>query len=297
MEIAMSAAVAKRKCNESWITPSGSRRREVLARYRHLREISRRRQGEAVDFLSHDAVSLHARRIGLAFGRARILKQASDPTYTFDLLLEASDLAYAVDLALHTAPPGRIRVIDRYSRTTQVAPDSDEALMLMAMRNSSFTIIRVERVHATAGLIVEDVYRRKQIWLVDEAMERSVPRGLVIATRLYTPESFSMTAGVGLPLDPGMLRDMLDDVPQLDRNQLEGVVNDYRFMEAVYRIAIERGVTERIGYKDPLGGARPDGMRPSVQRPSREAPSSNLQAGRACSRVPAGLFGLWAKHR
>jgi hypothetical protein len=37
------------------------------------------------------------------------------------------------DLAIHTAPPGRSRVIDRYARSAQLPPGSDEALMLEAM--------------------------------------------------------------------------------------------------------------------------------------------------------------------
>jgi hypothetical protein len=229
------------------------RRADVLARYRHLRATNRRLQRDAVAFLSQDAVSLQVRRLGLAFGRTQGLDQRDAPTFAFDLLLEAGDLIYAVDLALHTAGPGRSRPIDRYARMTRSSPDSDEALMLMAMRNSSFAVIRVERVHAVAGLVVTDVHRQKEIWLVDEAMERTIPRGMVIATRLLTTESFSMTAGVALPLDARMLRDMINDVPQLDRDQLLEVVNDVRFMETVYRIALERGVTERVRYQDPLG--------------------------------------------
>jgi hypothetical protein len=41
-------------------------RSEVLVRYRHLREISGRHHDEAINFLSHDAVLHHVRRLGLA---------------------------------------------------------------------------------------------------------------------------------------------------------------------------------------------------------------------------------------
>jgi hypothetical protein len=233
----MTAAVTKRENNTSRVTASApSRRAEVLARYRHLRAINKRLQREAVNFLSHDAVSLHARRLCLALGRTLVLDQADDPTYVFDFLLDqVDDLAYAIDLALHTALPGRTRAVDRYARTARVALDSDEALMLMAMRNSRFTIIRVERAHKAAGLVVTDVYRQNELWLVDVGMELTIPRGALIATRLYTPELFSMTAGITLPWDIEMLRDVVDDVPQLDRNRLEEAVNDGRFIEAVYR--------------------------------------------------------------
>jgi hypothetical protein len=244
-------AVAKRDEKTSRITASiPSRRADVRARYRHLRAINRRLQRDAVNFLSHDAVSLHARRLGLPFGRTRVTAQFDNPTYAFDLLLEATDLVYAFDLALHTASAGRTPAIDHFARMTKFAPDSDEALMLMAMRNPNFTIIRVDRVHPAAGLVVTDMYRRKEIWLVDEAMERSISRGMIIATRLYTLESFSMTAGVALPLDAEMLRDMIDDMPQLDHDQLVEAVDDFRFVETVYRIGLARGVTKRFRYQD-----------------------------------------------
>ena len=39
-----------------------------------------------------------------------------------------------VDLAIYTAPPRRSRAIDRYAKSAQLPPGSDEALMLEAMR-------------------------------------------------------------------------------------------------------------------------------------------------------------------
>jgi hypothetical protein len=139
--------------------------------------------------------------------------------------------------------------------------------MLMAMRNSNFAVIRVERVHAIAGLVATDVHRQKEIWLVDEAMERTIPRGMVIATRLFTPESFSMTAGVALPLDARMLRDMIDDVPQLDRDQLVEMADDRRFMETVYRIALERGARRGSCTKTrPTPGVTPASAHPLPHR-------------------------------
>jgi hypothetical protein len=92
VEIAMSVAVLKREENTSPVTASAPLRRlDVLARYRQLRATNRRLQRDAVNFLSQDAVSLQACRLGLALGRTPALEKADNPTYAFDLLLEAGD--------------------------------------------------------------------------------------------------------------------------------------------------------------------------------------------------------------
>lgn len=92
----------------------------MLTRYRHLREISKLHHSGVLGFLSRDAVLQQARRLGLASAR------------TF-LLDSMDELTLAFDLAVHTAPAGRSRAIDRYARSGLVPRGSDEALMLEAM--------------------------------------------------------------------------------------------------------------------------------------------------------------------
>ena len=112
-------------------------RAEVLTRYRHLREISKQHHSAALDFLSKDAVISQARRLGLAQGKTLVLDSMDD-------------LNLAFDLAIHTAPKDRSRAIDRYARAARLAPESDEALVLEAMRRARFSIISFERRHAVA---------------------------------------------------------------------------------------------------------------------------------------------------
>ena len=238
----MASAVARRDENTLDADMPMPSRAEVLARYRHLREVSKQHHCEAMNFLSDDAVLHHARRLGLASGR------------TF-LLDDFSDMTYPLDLAIHTAAAGRTRAIDRYARSVSLVPGSDEAVVLQAMRNARFALIRVLRRHETAGLIIADLFRRNEVWLVDEGMERSFSEGRLMATRLYTPDSFSMTAGVGVLFDVELLEDLICEVPQLTRKRPEAAVDDRRFAEAVYRLALERGLTEQLVYADPVAEA------------------------------------------
>jgi hypothetical protein len=162
-----------------------------------------------------------------------------------------SELTLAFDLAIHTAPVDRSRAIDRYARSAQLAPESEEAQMLRAMREAKFALVRFERRHELAGVIVRDLLRDTEHWLVDEGLEISIPDGSVLATRLVTPDRFSMTAGVAVPSNIEVLKYVLAEVPHLGRKTTREVVDDRRFAEAIYRIAIADGTMERIEYKDP----------------------------------------------
>src|SRR5260370_14935361 len=175
-------------------------RGELLARYRHLREISQRHLSDAMKFLSQDAVMHHARRLRLTFGKTLIVDNMDELTLVFDL-------------AIHTAPDGRSRGIDRYARSSRFAAGSDEALMLEAMRNSRFAVVLVQRRHPSVGLIVTDLFRNTELWLVDEGLEISLPAGAAFATRCYAPDDFVMTAGVGMPVDLDLLVSAVESVP------------------------------------------------------------------------------------
>ncbi len=214
-------------------------RAEVLTRYRHLREISKQHHSAALDFLSKDAIISQARRIGLAQGKTLVLDSMDD-------------LNLAFDLAIHTAPKDRSRAIDRYARAARLAPESDELLVLEAMRRARFSIISFVRRHPVAGLIVKDLFRGVEVWLVDEGLESSLPDGAALATRLYTPEHFAMTAGILVPLDLELIEDAIAGTPQLLRKGYEEVIDDRRFAEAIYRVALASGLMEQVAYQDTI---------------------------------------------
>ncbi|HJR20402.1 MAG TPA: hypothetical protein VJ822_02200, partial [Dongiaceae bacterium] len=130
-------------------------RDQVLARYRRLRELGKQHHSKALDFLSRDAVLQQARRLGLAHGRTFVLDSMDELTLAFDL-------------AIHTAPAGRSRAIDRYARSARFPEGSDEAILLEAKRNARFAILTVQDRHPAAGLLVTDSVRGTELWLMDE---------------------------------------------------------------------------------------------------------------------------------
>ena len=215
-------------------------RAEIIDRYRRFRAVSTRHNSGALERLSSEALMEQARRLGIARGRT--------------LILGAEDeLALVFDLALYGRQGGRKRLLDRYAASQRLAQNSDEARVLDAMLAARFALLRVERRHPEVGLIVSDLMREEELWLVDEGMEASAPVGLKMATRVYSPGDFHMTAGVFVPLAGLLLMSALERRPLLLRMGLDEALEDRRFAEAIYREAIRAGVMERVRLQDPPG--------------------------------------------
>ena len=230
-------ALARREYNALENDNLPQSRDAVLARYRQLRDISVRHHHEVLKFISDEALLRQARRLGLARGKTLILD-------------DLEEMNYLCDLAIHTAAAGRSRAIDRYAASARLAARSDEALVLDAMRAARFSILVIERRHETAGLIATDVFRRAEVWLVDIGLESSMPDGAMMATRLFAPEQFAMTAGVNVPFDLDLIQDLYAELPRrLGQTKLTAVVDDWRFAEAIYRIALASGIRDRVSYQ------------------------------------------------
>ena len=212
-------------------------RDEVLARYRHLRAISTRHHTEAMRFFSRPALLEQARHLGLTAGKTLAAESVDELTLAFDL-------------AIHTARPGHSRAIDRYAGGAAFRPGSDEALVLEAMCQARFSVWRVERRREPAGLVVQDLLRRDEVWLVDEALERSAPEGMAAAMRLCTPDAFAMTCGVIVPVDRELLEEVLAEVLPRVRSAPDHVANDRRFATAIYRTAVAAGLMARVGFEE-----------------------------------------------
>jgi hypothetical protein len=234
----MAAAALARQQPAPKVLPALQTREEIIRRYRHLREISRRINDGLVELVPPSAIIKQARRLGLTHGRTLLLD-------------DIDQMAFLFDLAIYTAPPDRTRAIDRYARAARFQPESDDARVLDAMRNARFVLGTIERRHETAGLVMRDLLRETDLWLVDEALERSIADGAALVTRVFTPDEFSVTCGVMMPVDRMILEDAFDDVlPRLKNHTPEEICNDRRFAETIYRTAMAHGVMDEIGFQE-----------------------------------------------
>jgi hypothetical protein len=60
-----------------------------------------------------------------------------------------------------------------------------------------------------------------------------------------------MTAGVNVPFDPNIIDDLVAELPRHLRGRpVAEIIEDRRFAEAIYRVALASGTMERIKYQD-----------------------------------------------
>ena len=133
---------------------------EIMDRYHCLRAVSTRHHSGALGCLSRQAILERAKHLGLAYGQTLVAESEEEMTLLFDL-------------AIYTAKRGRSRAIDRYAKSVMLQPGSDEALTLDAMCQARFSLWRIERRHETAGVIVADLLRDRETWLLDQGLAHS----------------------------------------------------------------------------------------------------------------------------
>ena len=211
-------------------------RTQILTRYRHLRQISKELHQAVLDVVAPKVVLDWAKRLGLARGRTVLLESEQE-------------MILAEDLAIYLAKPGRSHPLDRYTQAARIPPGSDEAIVLEAMRRAQFSLWRIERRHETVGLVLRDLLRGEEIWLVDEALERSARPGLEMAARLLQPEGFAMTARVVVPVTPDLMEEAFTRAPALRRVQGDALARDPHFAIGIYRAAVATGAMNAVRFK------------------------------------------------
>lgn len=208
----------------------------ILAQYRELREINTTHQSEALKFLSQRGILETARTLGMLYRHTLVAESDEEMTLIFDL-------------GVYGAKQGKSGALDRYRQTLRPPAGSMQARVLDAMRNARFSLWRIERKHEAAGLIVSDVLRETEAWLVDVGLEASGWEGMVFAARLFHPADFWMTSGVIVPVDALTVRDIAEDELAWRRRTPEGVADDPRFAASVYRAALANRMMESVRYE------------------------------------------------
>jgi hypothetical protein len=236
----MAVSALARQQLELDILPPLRAREDVIHRYRQIREVSKRFNDGLLKLVPRSAILKQARKLGLL--------------YDGTLLLDSMDqMAFLFDLAIYTAPPDRTSAIERYARSVRFAPESDEACVLNALRKARFTACMVKRRHEIAGLVMGDLLRRTEFWLVDEGLERTARDGDTLVTRVFAPDAFSVTCGVMMPVDLGIMTSVFYEVvPRLNHHTIEQICQDRRFAETIYRTAMANGVMDEIAFRDPI---------------------------------------------
>lgn len=215
---------------------SALERAEILSRYRRYRQIGLDHHSAAMKFTSMQYVLDRAKRVGLGDGRG-----------VFEM--DDTEHALLMDLTLYTSHYGRSRAIDRYAKAAAFAPGSDEALVLAAMRRARFSVWEIKRRHPVAGLVLYDLERTTETWLLDVNLTESAPVGGMMGGRMFDMDGFSMGCGVFVPVSDDLLEDTWFAVPGPVDADPEVAVEDPRFATELYRGAVASGALATIQFR------------------------------------------------
>jgi hypothetical protein len=215
-----------------------------LARYKHLRQVGLQLNNHLMQSLSKDILDEGGKDLGILKGKTLVLDTQDE-------------IAVLADHCIYDVRRKGGNGIERYLAATPPPPDSDEMVLLQAMRAARFSLIRVEGTEPGVGLHVRDLLRDETLFLMDVAFSQSAPVGLVMAARIMAPEGMYQTTGAALPLGVLAGKELNDFkqgigalLPFKDYHNLSPE-QESKLATLLLRNCLKMGAAEHVQYRDP----------------------------------------------
>jgi hypothetical protein len=180
---------------------------ELLTDYIRLRQALRQLASALMKQFPKGLLAECAEQLGLSVttrGRQR-------PVLVFD---DAYEMSVLIDYGLYHARPDGQSVIERVLAESPPAVDSDEATLFQAMREVRYGLFAIEELEPGVGVQLRDLLRDESVFLVDIEFSRTASPGLVLAGNIVSPAGVTMTTGAMLPVDDGLLDDLVAQLRQ-----------------------------------------------------------------------------------
>jgi SEC-C motif-containing protein len=215
----------------------------LLPRYQELREVSKKLCTRMLKDLSSDALLEAARRLGLNQGETLVLGSEDE-------------LSILMEHALHDDWREGKNAIQRYLEESPPPEGSIDRLVLESQAEAHYSLFEVKELESGVGATITDHLFGGTAFLVDIGLSTSARVGLVIAMRVFSPETFLMSTGAPLPVVGGSMRKIIDllennrkslkaDIHDLTRPQLSELVG------RIIQILLHSGVSARTAYRGP----------------------------------------------
>jgi hypothetical protein len=192
-------------------------------------------------------------------------------TLVFD---SEDEMAVLMDYCLHDVRRQGVTVVERYLADSPPPADSDEMVLLQALRRARYALLVVESLEPGVGAQVRDLWRDEPFFLFDVGLSRSGRVGLTLACRVMEPEGIRMTTGTALPigvLSPAERARYLAETKALfQAGELQNLSPERasELAKTVIRQSLRRGAARHIAYVEPgqqrqlgVGGRAPSAGR------------------------------------
>ena len=171
------------------------------------------------------------------------------------LLLESdSELTILMDFCIYSHRHRRTTLMAKYLAKLPPPQDADEMLLREAMAQPRYSMYRIEKIIQGSGLHVRDLVRGDSLFLVDEALGKSLKAGAILGGRLIPLPGYWITTGACFPLSEEVVEDVEEvflpvlkvtegDVPSLSAEAEEELAT------VVIGAAMNDGTTSMVKYQ------------------------------------------------
>lgn len=214
---------------------------ELVNRYKEFRKIARDLSSTLLEQISKEAMEECARKLGM-----------KRDTLVFRDMDETSVL---MDYCIYGYCENGSNAIYRYIAEFPPEPDSNECVVLEAMSESFYTLVRVEDVLEGVGARADDLLNNRTYLIIDTGLGATAVKGLVIATRILPFRDFTMTFGAPLPVDAETFSEILESaLRELGTEDGEYMNIDAQqqpdLMAMIIRICLKSDSSLHVQYED-----------------------------------------------
>jgi hypothetical protein len=163
---------------------------DVLATYDRLRKTQRAINNRIIKTLSRKAIEESAKSLGFYENGQLVADDDSD----LDLVMDSAIYDYF--------PSGGKNAVARFASNTNL--DGDNKAVVDAMLRARFTLVELGESVEGVGVQANDLVFSERFFLADVALSQTIVVGVVLATRLLTFDSFSMTTGAHIVIDESL---------------------------------------------------------------------------------------------
>lgn len=235
------------------------RRAELLARYKRLRRAGVALNNRLIETLSRSVLDEGGKKLGILKGNV--------------LALDSEDeLSVLMDYCIFDVRRGGLNAVERYLKKSPPPPDSDDGVLLQAMRQARYSLFAAEALEPGLGVHVRDLLADEPLFLVDVGFSRTAPVGMILAARVMAPESITITTGAALPVgilsaeERVLFLQLVGAAPGLDPRALSPQEASER-AGRIIRTCLRQGAAGRISYLEPEAA---DGRGPGAKALRRD---------------------------
>lgn len=182
--------------------------RQKLQRYQQLRALSVELNDLLIRSIAPGVIKECAKKLGLYRNQT--------------IIIDSEEEEWALlDYAIHYRSRGQ-GAVRNYLEFSPPPAGSDLRLLAEAFANSRLALFRLQQIVPRAGAYAQDILTEEQFFLFDLGIGNTAIEGLVLESRLVTPDEITMTTGASVIVPETALRAVMQAVQQFSLKRLGG---------------------------------------------------------------------------